>query len=65
MVKQDDNGATVLITAADTTAITAILSTRVTPRDIGAWTHPTTDDIATFTEQVVQPTNHLEQEPAF
>lgn len=62
MVKQDDNGTTFLITAADAAGIATSLSTRVAPRDIDAWTHPTTDDIA---EHVVQPTNHREQEPAF
>jgi len=65
VVKQDDNGTTFLITAADTAAIATSLSTRVAPRDIGAWTHPATDDIATITDQVVQPTNHIQQEPAF
>jgi hypothetical protein len=65
VVKQDDNGTTFLITAADAAGITASLSTRVAPRDIGAWTHPTTDDIATITEHAVQPTNHIKQEPAF
>jgi hypothetical protein len=65
LVKQDDNGATFLITAAEDAGITASLSTRVAPRGIGVWSHPITDDIATITEQVDHPTNHIEQEPAF
>lgn len=65
MVKQDDDGTTFLITAADAAGIIASLSTRVAPRDIGAWTHPTTDDIATIAEHVVPPTNRIEQEPEF
>ena len=65
VVKQDDNGATFLVTAADAAGITTSLTTRVAPRDIGASTHPTTDDIATIAEHVGQPTNHIEQEPAF
>jgi hypothetical protein len=49
IVKQDDNGATFIITATDTPPIAADTTacTRVAPRQIGAWTHPTCDDIPT------------------
>jgi hypothetical protein len=65
VVKQDDDGATFLVTAADAAGITASLSIRVAPRDIGAWTHPTTDDIPAITEHVDRPPAQSEQEPAF
>jgi hypothetical protein len=47
IVKQDDNGATFVVTAAETPGIAADAAarTRVAPREIGAWTHPTSDDI--------------------
>jgi hypothetical protein len=49
LVKQDDNGATFVVTAAATPWTTAetAAATQVVPREIGAWTHPTHDDIPT------------------
>jgi len=48
IVKQDDNGATFVITAAETPWIAAHAThTWVAAREIGAWTHPTADDIPT------------------
>jgi hypothetical protein len=47
VVKQDNNGDTFIVTAADAPWLddTAAARTRVDPHPIGAWTHPTTDDI--------------------
>jgi hypothetical protein len=47
MVKQDDNGATFIVTAINAPWIDADATTctRVEPRTIGAWTHPTSEDI--------------------
>jgi hypothetical protein len=49
VVKQDDNGVTFLVTATDAPWIhnEAAACTRVQPRPVGAWTHPTVDDIPT------------------
>lgn len=49
IVKQDDNGATFLVTAAEAPwiAADAVTHTWVVAREIGAWTHPTCDDIPT------------------
>lgn len=49
VVKQDDNGVTFVITAAEAPSVAAdaVACVRVEPRPIGAWTHPTTDDIPT------------------
>jgi hypothetical protein len=50
VVKQDDNGATFVVTATETPSIAADAATctRVVPREIGAWTHPTREDIPTY-----------------
>ena len=50
VVKQDDNGATFVVTTTEMPwiAADAATCTRVVPREIGAWTHPTRDDIPTF-----------------
>jgi hypothetical protein len=48
VVKQDDNGVTFVVTTTETpwlTAETVAACTQVEPRPIGAWAHPTTDDI--------------------
>jgi hypothetical protein len=47
VVKQDDNGATFIVTAEQAPWISSDAAgcVRVAPRTIGAWTHPTTDDI--------------------
>jgi hypothetical protein len=57
VVKQDDNGATFVVTTAETPSIAADTAarTRVVTREIGAWTHPTREDI---------PTYHSDTEPA-
>lgn len=57
VVKQDDNGATFVVTATETPWIAAdtVARTGVVPREIGAWTHPTHEDI---------PTHHGGTEPA-
>ena len=57
VVKQDDNGATFVVTTTETPWITADTAacTRVVPREIGAWTHPTREDI---------PTHHGDTDPA-
>jgi hypothetical protein len=49
IVKQDNNGDTFIITAAEAPwiATDAVEYTTVEARQIGAWTHPTTDDIPT------------------
>jgi hypothetical protein len=49
VVKQDNNGDTFVITAteAPSVAADATACVQVTPRRIGDWTHPTTDDIPT------------------
>lgn len=49
VVKQDNNGDTFVITAteAPTIAAEADACVHVEPRHIGAWTHPTTDDLPT------------------
>ena len=50
VVKQDDNGATFVVTTTETPWIAAdpAACTRVVPREIGAWTHPTREDILTY-----------------
>jgi len=50
VVKQDDNGATFIVTTSETPwiAADAAACTRVAAREIGAWTHPTRDDIPTY-----------------
>jgi hypothetical protein len=69
VVKQDDSGVTFVVTTADTAWIAseAAACTRVEPRPIGAWTHPTLDDLATdlppAAVPVVQP-DHL-HDPLF
>lgn len=47
VVKQDNNGDTFIITANETPTIAADADAcvHVSPRQIGAWAHPTTDDI--------------------
>jgi hypothetical protein len=47
VVKQDDNGATFIVTAAETPWIDNDVAAfrQVDPRPIGAWTHPTAEDI--------------------
>jgi hypothetical protein len=47
VVKQDNNGDTFVITAADASwvAADAAACCQVAPRPIGAWTHPTPEDI--------------------
>lgn len=47
LVKQDDNGDTFIVTATDAPWLDSIAAacTRTDPRRIGAWTHPTADDI--------------------
>jgi hypothetical protein len=49
VVKQDDNGATFVITPTEAPSIAsdAAACVHVTPRRIGGWTHPTTDDVPT------------------
>jgi hypothetical protein len=49
VVKQDNNGVTFVITAAEEPSIAAEAAAcvHVPARQIGAWTHPTTDDIPT------------------
>jgi hypothetical protein len=50
VVKQDDNGATFVVTTTEAPwiAADAAAHTRVATREIGAWTHPTRDDIPTY-----------------
>jgi hypothetical protein len=50
VVKQDDNGVTFVVTTTETPPIAADAAacTRVVPREIGAWTHPTRADIPTY-----------------
>jgi len=50
VVKQDDNGATFIVPTSETPwiAADAAACTRVAAREIGAWTHPTRDDIPTY-----------------
>jgi len=57
VVKQDDNGATFVITATETPwiAADAAACTRVATREIGAWTHPTRDDIPTYSGETDRP----------
>ncbi|MBN1173224.1 MAG: hypothetical protein JXA67_13705 [Micromonosporaceae bacterium] len=47
VVKQDNNGTTFIVTTSSTPWLheRANACTQVEPRPIGAWTHPTTDDI--------------------
>jgi hypothetical protein len=47
VVKQDNNGDTFIVTAVETPWIASDTAgcVHVEPRRIGAWTHPTTDDI--------------------
>jgi hypothetical protein len=47
VVKQDNNGDTFVITTAEAPSIAADAAAcvHVTARQIGGWTHPTTDDI--------------------
>jgi hypothetical protein len=53
VVKQDDNGATFIVTADEAPWLTnhTAGSILVPPRSIGVWTHPTTDDIPTQTAE--------------
>jgi hypothetical protein len=68
VIKQDDNGATFVITAAEAPGIgaDAVVSTCVTSHEIGAWTHPTGDDIPLVNTDLV-PTSPevLKRQPAF
>jgi hypothetical protein len=48
IVKQDDNGATFVITETPPIIPDTTTCTRVIPREIGAWTHPTREDIPTY-----------------
>ena len=50
VVKQDDNRATFVVTTTEAPwiAADAAACTRVATREIGAWTHPTRDDIPTY-----------------
>jgi hypothetical protein len=50
VVKQDNNGDTFVVTATEVPSIAndAAARVHVTPRQIGGWTHPTTDDIPTY-----------------
>ncbi len=47
VVKQDNNGDTFVITPTEAPSIAddAVACVHVPPRQIGGWTHPTTDDI--------------------
>jgi hypothetical protein len=70
VVKQDDNGATFVVTTTEApwiTADTITACTQVEPRHIGAWTHPTPDDIPPHpdTAFVADPAGHQNREPAF
>jgi hypothetical protein len=50
VVKQDNNGDTFVITDTEAPSIAAEADayTHVEPRRIGAWTHPTTNDLPTY-----------------
>ena len=50
IIKQDDNGATFVVTTTEAPwiAADAAACTRVAAREIGARTHPTRDDIPTY-----------------
>lgn len=50
VVKQNNSGDTFVVTTAKTPwiAANAAACTRVAPREIGAWTHPTREDIPTY-----------------
>jgi hypothetical protein len=50
VVKQDNNGDTFVVTTTETPSIAANAAacTRVVPRKIGAWTHPTHEDIPAY-----------------
>src|SRR2546421_2240037 len=52
VVKQDNNGDTFIVTTADAPWLDDIAAAclRVDPRPIGAWTHPTLDDLPTSSE---------------
>jgi hypothetical protein len=66
VVKQDNNGATFVVTAAGAAEIATTASTHVAPRRIGASTHPTADDISIINaEHVAAPPRLPDQEPAF
>jgi len=46
VVKQDDNGSTFVVTASPAPPGAATISFSVPARRIGAWTHPTPEDMA-------------------
>jgi hypothetical protein len=50
VVKQDNNGDTFIVTTIDAPWLDTIATacTSVEPRSIGAWTHPTLDDIPAY-----------------
>src|SRR5207249_2436671 len=47
------------------TGLAAGPAPHVEPRNIGAWTNPTADDIPSIVEHPVQPPDRIEREPAF
>ena len=58
VVKQDNNGATFVVTTTEAPwiAVDAAACAHVVPREIGAWTHPTFDDIPTDHPDANRPT---------
>jgi hypothetical protein len=54
VVKQDNNGDTFVVTAMDApwAAAGTAACCRVTPRDVGAWIHPTREDIQSQMEEI-------------
>ena len=57
VVKQDDNGATFVVTTTELPSIGADTAacTLVTPRKIGAWTHPTPEEIISYQNHTTSP----------
>ena len=66
VVKQDDNGSTFVVTTSPAPPTAATISFSVAARRIGAWTHPTPEDMAvTNVDAEVLPPQIPGAEPPF